>query len=203
MKFIPALFAIFSLAVAPAALAQGCCGPAPSAPKAGCGMATDAAGCSHASQGAAQATAGHEAHGAAQGAASQAPAQPLLVSKPVQVVLDNYFQIQNALVKDSLEGLASASGEIAKSVRTDSAKALSAKVAEQADAVAKAKDLEAARSAFKALSESLVNYANEQKIKGLYVAYCPMAKASWLQTEKVVLNPYMGKAMPHCGQIKT
>jgi hypothetical protein len=166
-------------------------------------MATDAAGCSHASHGAAQATAGHEDHGAAQAAANQAPAQPLPVSKPVQVVLDNYFQLQNALVKDSLAGVASASGEIAKSVRTDATKALSAKIAEQADAVAKAKDLEAARNAFKALSESLVDYANEQKIKGLYVAYCPMAKASWLQTDKVVLNPYMGKAMPHCGQIKT
>jgi hypothetical protein len=191
MTFILALIAIIGLAVAPAALAQGCCGPAPSGLKAGCGMATDAAGCSH------------KDHAAAQAAASQAPAQPLLVSKPVQVVLNNYFQLQNALVKDSLEGVASAAEEIAKSVRADSAKVLSATIAEQADAVAKAKDLEAARSAFKALSESLVNYANEQKIKGLYVAYCPMAKASWLQTEKVVLNPYMGMAMPHCGQIKS
>jgi len=26
-------------------------------------------------------------------------------------------------------------------------------------------------------------------------AYCPMAKASWLQTEKEVRNPYYGKSM--------
>ncbi len=30
-----------------------------------------------------------------------------------------------------------------------------------------------------------------------------MAKASWLQTGETVLNPYMGKAMVHCGQVKS
>jgi hypothetical protein len=33
-------------------------------------------------------------------------------------------------------------------------------------------------------------------------AYCPMAKASWLQTEKDVKNPCMGKAMLDCGELK-
>lgn len=30
-----------------------------------------------------------------------------------------------------------------------------------------------------------------------------MAKASWLQTGTTVMNPYFGKAMPHCGQLKS
>jgi hypothetical protein len=32
---------------------------------------------------------------------------------------------------------------------------------------------------------------------------CPMAKADWLQTDpKQVSNPYMGKKMPTCGEMK-
>jgi hypothetical protein len=30
-----------------------------------------------------------------------------------------------------------------------------------------------------------------------------MAKASWLQTSKTIVNPYMGTSMVHCGPIKT
>jgi len=30
-----------------------------------------------------------------------------------------------------------------------------------------------------------------------------MAKASWLQTGKTILNPYMGASMLHCGKIKS
>jgi hypothetical protein len=48
-------------------------------------------------------------------------------------------------------------------------------------------------------------HLKEQKVPAgsYYVAYCPMAKASWLQTSKTILNPYMGTSMVHCGQIKS
>ena len=36
----------------------------------------------------------------------------------------------------------------------------------------------------------------------LYEVYCPMAKASWLQTSKEVANPYLGKAMNTCGEVR-
>ena len=64
--------------------------------------------------------------------------------------------------------------------------------------------LAAAREAFKTLSDSLIQYLNAQKIPAgtYYVAYCPMAKASWVQTDKTIMNPSMGKGMLHCGQIK-
>jgi hypothetical protein len=79
------------------------------------------------------------------------------------------------------------------------------KVAQQVEALSKAKDLETARATFKPLSESLIQYLKDQKVPpGAYhEVYCPMAKASWLQTDKTVMNPYMGKAMIHCGQLKT
>ena len=193
MKLIPTLIAMLGLAAVPAALAQGCCG----------GQAGSHAGCDMAGQ---AASGGHEGHGMTQAAApGQASGARHVFMKPVQLVFDNYIKVQGTLAQDSLEGIGSAADEIARVVREDSLKRLSPKVAEQAEALAQAKDLETARAAFKGLSESLIGYLKGQKVPAgaYYVAYCPMAKASWLQTDKTIVNPYMGKQMIHCGQIKS
>jgi hypothetical protein len=36
----------------------------------------------------------------------------------------------------------------------------------------------------------------------IYEAYCPMKKASWLSSEKVIKNPYYGSAMLTCGSVR-
>jgi hypothetical protein len=81
---------------------------------------------------------------------------------------------------------------------------LSPEVAKQAETLAQAKDLKAARAAFKPLSASLVKYLADKKAgKGVYhEVYCPMADANWLQTGKDIKNPYFGKEMLDCGEIK-
>ena len=94
---------------------------------------------------------------------------------------------------------------IATAVKDGEAKGLSPEVAKQAEAVAKAKDIKSARQAFKPLSNSLISpiLADNKAGKGVYhEAYCPMAKAGWLQTEKEVRNPYYGKSMLDCGDLK-
>lgn len=185
MKLILTLLAVLGLNAAPAALAQGCCG-GPT-----CDMAAQPMSCGH---------------GAAQAAASaQDSGQRHVFMKPVQLVFDNYIKAQRALGQDSLEGVGSTANTMAEVIRSDPMKRLSPKIAEQADALAQAKSLVAARAAFKSLSESLIGYLKEQKVSAgaYYVAYCPMAKASWIQTDKTIINPYMGKGMIHCGQIKT
>jgi hypothetical protein len=148
--------------------------------------------------------AAHAGHGAAATSAATAPAKPVF-AEPAQSVFDNYLKVQAALVQDSLEGLSAAGPAIAKAIQADSQQALSAKVAQQAEALGKTKDLDAARAAFKSLSDSLIEFVKTQKAAtGTYhVAYCPMAKASWLQTGTTIMNPYMGKSMAHCGQIKS
>ena len=124
--------------------------------------------------------------------------------EPVKSVYDNYIKLQAALASDSIKGIPEAATAIAKAVRSDSMKMLPAKVADQADNVAKANNIKAAREEFKPLSDSLINYLRESKASGtgLNEVFCPMAKASWLQKEKDVNNPYMGKSMPSCGSIK-
>jgi hypothetical protein len=124
--------------------------------------------------------------------------------QPVKSVYDDYLKIQTELVKDSLKGVSDNAAAIAKAVRGDEMKMLPSEVATQADALAQAKDLKSAREAFKPLSTSLIKYLSDNKAgKGVYhEAYCPMVKASWLQSGKNIQNPYMGKAMPGCGELK-
>jgi len=122
--------------------------------------------------------------------------------QPVATVFDNYAQIQAALANDSLTNLTERGQAIAKAINDDTAKTFPAAIADQADALAKARDLKTARSAFKSLSMSLVEYSSKNpRVAGVYrTAYCSMANAYWLQTGSTVNNPYFGKSMAHCGQ---
>ncbi len=195
LRLVWIILATFGLAAPAALLAQGCCGGG--ARKPGCTMGgtdgTAAAG-------------GHEGHTPAPATTANENTVPkAALAQPVQVVFDNYIKVQTALAQDSVEGLQPAAGAMAKAIEGDSNRALPAKVAQQVDALAKAKDLETARAAFKPLSESLIRYLTDQKVPAgnYYEVYCPMAKASWLQRDQRILNPYLGKAMVHCGQLKT
>lgn len=123
---------------------------------------------------------------------------------PLKTVLSDYQKIQQALAKDSMQGVAEHARAIAKAVHEDQGKTLSLSVAEKADKLAQATDLKDARAAFKPLSRTLIDYLAENKVKstGFKEVYCPMAKAAWLQTGQQVLNPYMGKEMPTCGEVQ-
>ena len=124
------------------------------------------------------------------------------LTAPVKSVYGHYLKIQADLANDSLTGVAENANAITKAVQGD-AKILPAEVGTQAEALAKAKDLSAARDAFKPLSDALIKYLADNKAKGAYVeVYCPMARASWLQADKNVNNPYFGTAMSGCGVIK-
>jgi hypothetical protein len=124
--------------------------------------------------------------------------------EPVKSVLDHYVAIQTELARDSIKGVDENAGAIAKAIKGDEMKMLSPEVAKQAETIAQAKDLKGAREAFKPLSASLVKYLADNKagIGTYHEAYCPMVKASWLQTGKAIKNPYMGKQMLSCGELK-
>ena len=134
---------------------------------------------------------------AGHGAAAHAPAgrlSPLLAS---------YDKIHASLADDSLSGVADAAGTLAKLAAGDPTKALPADIAAQAGALAQAQDLVAAREGFKRLSASLIGFLEGRKIgTGYLVVYCDMARASWLQKDPTVRNPYFGKSMSRCGEVK-
>ena len=131
------------------------------------------------------------------------PAENPALAEPAKSVFNHYLKIQGDLVNDSLNGVAENAGAIAKAVAGDKIKMLPATVATEAAALAKASDLKSARAAFKLLSDSLIKYLADHKVKDAYVrVYCPMANASWLQADKRVANPFMGKEMAECGEIQ-
>jgi hypothetical protein len=66
--------------------------------------------------------------------------------------------------------------------------------------LSKSKSLDQARAAFEKLSRKAVKLAAGQS--GYYIAHCPMLNKDWVQTSTTIANPYGGKGMISCGEIK-
>jgi hypothetical protein len=110
-------------------------------------------------------------------------------------ILAAYEKVAGALVKDDLAGAKSAATALAASAATQQPA-----IASHAKELAKSSSLEMARDHFKAISKEAIKLAKGRA--GYYVVTCPMAKADWVQSTKQVANPYLGKEMPTCGEIK-
>ena len=115
--------------------------------------------------------------------------------------LENLIAIQKSLAADSMGHVTHHAAAIAKAATDHKINGLSQQAAKQAHAVANAKDIKAAREAFKKLNESFEAYLKDHPDKSgkYHVAYCPMAKASWVQTGNTIANPYFGQSMLTCG----
>lgn len=126
------------------------------------------------------------------------------LKEPANSVLDHYLKIQAALADDSIKGVSTNAAAISEAVKADNTKTFSPDVASSAEALAKAKDLAMVRENFKDLSQSLIKYLSDEKVKtGRFEEiFCPMANAYWLQTNQDIANPYLGHSMPGCGETK-
>jgi|SRR5436305_2938897 len=80
------------------------------------------------------------------------------------------------------------------------AKAAAEKLGEEGNEVAKATSLKDARAGFEKLSSRAKTLAAGQS--DYHVFHCPMLKKDWVQTSTTVANPYGGKGMISCGEIK-
>lgn len=127
-------------------------------------------------------------------------------------VLKAYLKIQDTLAEDKTEGIKQGAEKIGKLADALDPQTVTGehashyqhvpkKIQTAASKLAGAEDIEAIREAFKALSRPMAMWATMSKPKDIYVVYCPMAKASWLQKGKAIKNPYEGHKMPKCGQI--
>jgi Cu(I)/Ag(I) efflux system membrane fusion protein len=136
--------------------------------------------------------------------AQQPPRKASPPPPPLQVY-GQYSLIQAALAGDALTGVATAAVTIIKLVRSDAK--LPAGIADAAK-VSIAADLNAARVAFKELSDALVAHRQTDGTvtERFYVIHCSMAfdnqGASWLQATKTASNPYFGASMLRCGSLQ-
>ena len=128
-----------------------------------------------------------------QSALTAADAEP---SRKEGTQLEHYVAVADALYRDDLVAAKKAAGKLAEG-EAESA------LAKPTKAVAGAKDIAAARKAFKALSEEAVKIAGKEK--DYTVMQCTMMKGGggiWLSADGKVNNPYFGAKMPHCGNPK-
>ncbi len=141
------------------------------------------------------------AAGAAPGLAG---AQPHLNS-----LARSYLAADQLLAHDRLDGVAAdfaTIGHCAENVvKADPALAAEAGAVRRA-AQPHAATLKEARTSFKALSAAVISLLKTAPPSAaatgtLYTLHCPMAQADWLQTSKVVANPYLGQAMGACGTV--
>ena len=129
----------------------------------------------------------------------------LLLASPAaaglaSAITSPYLKVQVALAGDSIKGVSEAAEEImaAAAALGDDGNGL----ADAAGALAVAGDIEAARKAFGALSDALIEYADSVGIGELKVAYCPMADRSWIQEGGSIANPFFGAFMLTCGSFQ-
>lgn len=130
---------------------------------------------------------------------------------------EHYETVRLALLDDTLDGVAegaraieATARELAADFEADAAgvpagaageaRDLLPEITERAQALAGAQDLDAAREALGELTKPLVRYRKLTGATDVRVAYCPMAKKSWLQKDETEIgNPYYGQEMPGCG----
>lgn len=151
--------------------------------------------------------AGHEGH----------VQQPATQAGQVQVLLENYFALKDALVKSDA-GLASAKAvalhagvnEIKMERLSTNEHTVWMKIYKDitllAGQISNAAGLDKQREYFAGLSEKLYEIANVSKPAGIiYYQHCPMYNdgkgANWLSRESAIKNPYYGSMMLSCGKI--
>lgn len=130
-------------------------------------------------------------------------------------LLPVYLSIKEALINSEAATAAGKAAEFEKVLATIKEDDLSTaerkqfaglkgKLIKDVGQIAKSKDIEKQRASFETLSANLLLLAKSVKLSDqpVYAQYCPMKKASWLSTEKTIRNPYYGKQMLECGQIK-
>ena len=130
--------------------------------------------------------------------APPAAAQPL---SPAEIILlvEPYLRVQRALAGDSIDGVAASALALANAAVKLRSRASDVRAA--VNPFAQAADLRSAREAFGPLSEAMIAAVGDSLPDGLAVAYCPMAKKSWLQEGASIHNPYYGLAMADCGRV--
>ncbi len=142
-----------------------------------------------------------------------------VLKQVTETILDNYYRIAASLANDSIEGidgnldLIINSSDKIKNMESGIPENLSERLSvivgniEDGATEMKGIGIEEARNRFKNLSRLIINYVKELQgqIKGaekIYVYYCSMADASWLQKEEGTRNPYYGSSMLKCGSVK-
>ncbi|WP_347160346.1 DUF3347 domain-containing protein [Pontibacter chitinilyticus] len=134
-------------------------------------------------------------------------------------ILDSYLALKNALAADdgaaaakAGDAMVSAMGKFDKAALTQEQQGvyddIIADAREHAEHIGQNADkIEHQREHFEILSKDMYDFVKAfGTSQTLYQDFCPMYNnnkgAFWLSSTKEISNPYLGKSMPACGQVK-
>ena len=129
-------------------------------------------------------------------AADPSPTVPTAAAPSASQWLVDYDALRLALVSDD-DGTAATAARVLATAASGDPDLVAA-----ADRVAVAMGTTAKRAAFSDLSRLAVLRASAPGAPRVLVYHCPMYAgfAYWIQPKAGIANPYMGKAMPECGE---
>ncbi|SHI83645.1 efflux RND transporter periplasmic adaptor subunit [Halodesulfovibrio aestuarii] len=162
------------------------------------------------------------AYGIEKVATSLTPAMdvPFTFKKQLGHVLTAYIEISEALSKDDMEAARKGASRVISALTNVSRNGLSKqaisfwgkqeqKILQNITAMQEESDIATMREKFFAISKELLSLTERVGIAlpgELYEVYCPMAfgnkGAIWLQQDEDIRNPYFGKSMLKCGEVK-
>ena len=140
-------------------------------------------------------------------------------SSPVSGLLQTYLKMKNDLAKDDDKGAADAGNQLLKALNDfdqsslkEADKKAFADIADDAKEHAEhigmnAGNIKHQREHFDMLSKDMYDLVKKYGAGGkIYVDFCPMYNdnkgATWLSEIKEIKNPYFGKGMNTCGEVK-
>jgi hypothetical protein len=117
-------------------------------------------------------------------------------------LLTHYYALKDALVAGNSNQAAAHAEAFQKAASSTDSKTSSVLV-KDAGKISSTKDLKKQREYFASFSTGMVAFAKSVKLtdQPVYVAYCPMKKATWLTSNQAIKNPYYGSSMLTCGEI--
>jgi Cu(I)/Ag(I) efflux system membrane fusion protein len=154
--------------------------------------------------------------------------EPLSKSKNSEIfntqftsLLDSYFHLKDALVLTNDNMAVTSAGLLQKAADSlklseikadesivENAKGFVESISAEAKALVGAKDIEEKRKSFQMISDNMYNLVRTVQYdrQVVYHQYCPMAfndqGADWLSQTADIKNPYFGKKMLTCGEVK-
>lgn len=112
--------------------------------------------------------------------------------------MEQYEMVRAGLASDELAAAKNGATNLVTAIEEEFAG--SKPMIDASQKLAASESLDDARAAFQVISKELVKLVQGQP--GFFVVNCPMMKDGiWVQTTEKIGNPYMGKAMPECGEI--
>ena len=131
-----------------------------------------------------------------------------LSAQNLEQVFEDYIVLENYLLESNLNGAKESASQLVISLEKlkeeSDQKTLINEIIASAKTIAKSGNIEQQRNEFGKQSEALWKLikANDSFPKKVYYDYCPMKKMHWISEVKEIRNPFFGKQMLQCGNVK-